>query len=1300
VTAGLAVAASTTALAVAVPATAALASGAPARHARAAQDPPITILTSGDRTGSTNGNSTGANAALNATGGAVTGTNGVTYRVFSGSTATGTPVDSCTTGDGFPAGQCTVNVPSTGTYTIQQYSAPTGSSTPQNNYFINPALGVGTVTPPNITAAPYSTLTVPVTSTAGLTVPMGSTATNSTTVRSGRWAVSRYNAAPPATCTRSVALLFDLSASITNQYLADYKAAATAYVQSLAGSSTNVTMYTFGTTAPVTGTNSPVNPYGPRNTNNPADVQALLNWIRDLTRPSGQYTNWDRGMWQMTTTFRGVAASQHYNEAIVLTDGDPTAMSANGTPDNTGGGVTRFRAVEAGIFSANALKRDGTRVVAVGLEAHPTSGSVDNLKAISGPTAGSLATPDQPADFYVVPFDELKTLLEEKALADCARLTIHKEANPGPGTFDRVGQVIHYTYTVRNDSPADGFRLTNITVHDNKVTVTHCNDTTLAVGQVTTCYATYTITQADLDRGEVRNAATATGETPNGHEVESPPDEEDITGLQHPDIHVTKIADPTVYTEGTPITYHYTVKNTGDVTLHNVTVTDDRFGPIHCTPTTLIPGQSGTCIDVRHTATAGDVEDASIENTAEAAGTTETDRRVTCKAVEVVTARITPAIRVTKTASPPTYTLGTEITYGYTVTNIGDVTLRNVHVIDSRLGVIACTPTILAPTASATCLAGHHTATQADVDAGSIHNTVTATGTGPGGSTPKNEAEQTVYATHAPGIKVTKEVSPETYTEGTPITYKYTVENIGNVTLHDIHVTDDPLGPVTCPLTSLAPGQSMTCTDKTHTATTADVAAKHIHNEVTATGTPPIGRPVTNKDEETVIADGTPGIDVTKSVSAGTYTEGTPLAYSYTVKNTGDVTLTDLTVVDSVFGPITCTPTVLAPGGSATCTDVTHDATAADVAAGDIHNEVTATGTAPDGTTVDDAAERTVFAETTPAIRVTKTATPDTYTEGTGITYHYTVTNTGDVTLTDLTVIDDRFGAITCTPAALAPGAAATCTDVSHTATAADVAAGSIHNNVSATGTAPDGEKVTGEAEQTVFPTIAPAIEVTKTASPREFTRPGEVITYTYVVTNAGDVTLHDVNLTDSTFGAITCPLTVLAPGESMHCVHTHTTTQADVDAGTISNAATAFGTAPDGQIVRDDPPETIHAGSGAAIEITKSARPTVYSRHGELITYTYTVTNDGNVTLRNVTLQDTRFGAITCPRTVLAPGETMTCTHTHAISAVDLDSGSIFNSAAATAHPPTGNPVDSEPENATVRGVVAPAPPVVPVTG
>ena len=48
-------------------------------------------------------------------------------------------------------------------------------------------------------------------------------------------------------------------------------------------------------------------------------------------------------------------------------------------------------------------------------------------------------------------------------------------------------------------------------------------------------------------------------------------------------------------------------------------------------------------------------------------------------------------------------------------------------------------------------------------------------------------------------------------------------------------------------------------------------------------------------------------------------------------------------------------------------------------------------------------------------------------------------------------------------------------------------------------------------------------------------------------------------------------------------------------------------------------------------------------------VTWTYVVTNTGSVPLGGITVVDDKIGSITCPKTSLAPGESMTCTATGA---------------------------------------------------
>lgn len=77
---------------------------------------------------------------------------------------------------------------------------------------------------------------------------------------------------------------------------------------------------------------------------------------------------------------------------------------------------------------------------------------------------------------------------------------------------------------------------------------------------------------------------------------------------------------------------------------------------------------------------------------------------------------------------------------------------------------------------------------------------------------------------------------------------------------------------------------------------------------------------------------------------------GEQITYTYTVTNTGGAVLTNVGVDDPDRGVITCVPTTLIPGQSATCTAAApYTATAADVAAGAVRNTATAVGTPPGG---------------------------------------------------------------------------------------------------------------------------------------------------------------------------------------------------------------------------------------------------------------------------------------------------------------------------------------------------------------
>jgi YVTN family beta-propeller protein len=87
------------------------------------------------------------------------------------------------------------------------------------------------------------------------------------------------------------------------------------------------------------------------------------------------------------------------------------------------------------------------------------------------------------------------------------------------------------------------------------------------------------------------------------------------------------------------------------------------------------------------------------------------------------------------------------------------------------------------------------------------------------------------------------------------------------------------------------------------------------------------------------------------------------------------------------------------------------------------------------------------------------------------------------------------------------------------------------------------------------------------------------------------------------------------------------------------------------------------------ALEITKKASPITYDYVGQIITYTYTVKNVGNVDIKGpITVTDDKFGTIAIPNSnTLSKGSSVTGTDTYKITDADINAGSVTNSAYAT---------------------------------
>lgn len=180
------------------------------------------------------------------------------------------------------------------------------------------------------------------------------------------------------------------------------------------------------------------------------------------------------------------------------------------------------------------------------------------------------------------------------------------------------------------------------------------------------------------------------------------------------------------------------------------------------------------------------------------------------------------------------------------------------------------------------------------------------------------------------------------------------------------------------------------------------------------------------------------------------------MTYTYNVTNTGDVTLNNGNVTDNIFGTVGSFAS-LAPNAFVTMT-VSHTLTA------NTTNTATATAADQTGAIVSATASATVRV-LHPAIALVKTASPTTpQTAPANFTYTYTVTNIGDVALSNVNVFDETFNKLILGPVTLNVGQSATGTmgPVQYNT------AGNFTNIANATGTDQAGVSVLARANATV----------------------------------------------------------------------------------------------------------------------------------------------------------------------------------------------------------------------------------------
>ena len=606
--------------------------------------------------------------------------------------------------------------------------------------------------------------------------------------------------------------------------------------------------------------------------------------------------------------------------------------------------------------------------------------------------------------------------------------------------------------------------------------------------------------------------------------------------------------------------------------------------------------------------------------------------------------------------------------------------------------------------------------------------------------TPGEKEDPTDKANPSLFVEKTAELKEDGSTFGLGETVHYTIKvvNNGNLTVKDITVEDDLTGEKWT-MESLAPKAEKTF-ETDYKVTESDLIAGEVHNVATATGTaedPKEKQTVTAADDETVATvEAKASVDIIKEITTTPANEegyelNEVIGYKITAINTGNQTLKNIVVTDDLTGD-EWTIETLAPGQSETFT-TKYTVTEKDILAGKVVNVATATGenVNPEGPEpeVDPGETEAETEEEKPSFTADKKLTnkgsgaDGKFQVGEEAEFDIIVKNTGNVSLKNIIVEEQLAGAKIvagegytvstdgkiATIETLEVGANVTVKAV-YEITQEDVDNGGAVNSVTVEGEG-SGDKDPEPVEpEEPIPTEDPKPDF---ESSKELTnsgsgtygafKVGEIAKFAITVQNTGNVTLNNITVKEQLAGAKVVAgtgYTINADGvavidtlkvDATVVVNAeYQITQEDVDNGKLVNTVVVEGEGPNPIDPENPDPEP----EEPEVEIpTDPHKPTALTdkiltnagsgengsfKAGETATFDITVTNTGNVTLKNVVVREMLEGAkivdgagyeVSVDGTVatiarIGVGETATVKAEYVVTQKDVDNGGTRNMA------------------------------------
>ncbi|WP_223627238.1 DUF11 domain-containing protein [Microbacterium sp. EST19A] len=433
---------------------------------------------------------------------------------------------------------------------------------------------------------------------------------------------------------------------------------------------------------------------------------------------------------------------------------------------------------------------------------------------------------------------------------------------------------------------------------------------------------------------------------------------------------------------GDVVEYRFVVANVGGGTLTGVDLTDGMEGLSAITfpegwPAavgTLAAGQSVNAV-ARYTLTGADIDGGRIENLAEVTADSAGGGQVSDESIAPLDLPAIGGIELTKDVDfaedADVRHEGDEIVYSFEIGNSGNATLHDVAISDALEGLsnIEYTwPTDadgILPAGSSATASATYALTQADIDRGTVDNSASVAGIDVTDAEVSDTADAQLVIPAAPSVSLEKTgtMDAERPVPGDLAEFEFTVTNIGNVTLTGVTIEDELAGLGDLEFAEwpdgagvLAPGEHVIATAQ-YALSQEDIDAGVVDNAATALAVPARGEGVEASDDVSVPLAQVPGLSVVKRAALadsdgnGVANPGETIAFDFLVENTGNVTLTDVRVVDAMVSGLQAVSS-LAPGESVLLSADRYTVTLADALLGAVRNTATVVGDAPDGSAI------------------------------------------------------------------------------------------------------------------------------------------------------------------------------------------------------------------------------------------------------------------------------------------------------------------------------------------------------------